>query len=305
MNIQSIVGKKIDQTQGFLEDGTRVPLSIIYVAGNIVSQVKTAEHEGYNALQVGFGDAKRAHKPMTGHIKKAGLTQTPRFFREIKVDAIDDVTPGTKISAAEVLELGDIVDVIGVSKGKGYAGVVKRYRFHGGPKTHGQSDRHRAPGSSGQGTTPGRVYRGKRMSGRMGNDQVTVKNLEILAIEDDKIFVKGLVPGTRGAIVVIKKVGKNKKFKPLWSEKPIEEAAPVVEVVEVVKEAVEEVITPEEKIETAQDTVKTAEENVISENSEKSLEDSTEVTSEDSSINQGEGVSADAKALADKKENAS
>src|SRR3989344_9681755 len=168
---------------------------------------------------------------------------------------------------------GKKVIVVGTSKGAGFTGVVKRYHFKGGPKTHGQSDRHRAPGSSGQGTTPGRVYKGKRMSGKMGNDQVTVKNLEVLAIDGDTIFVKGLIPGTRGAIVVINKVGKNKKFTPLWSDKPTEEATPEIAVVEApietaakaVSDATETVETAEEKIETAESTVETASENVQTE----------------------------------------
>lgn len=209
----------MDQTQGFLENGTRVPLSVISVGGNVVSQIKTADHEGYNSVQLSFGINKRANKPMTGHIKKAGLATAPRFFREVRADEVPDaVIQGSNISVADVFELGDIVDVTGISKGKGFAGVVKRYRFHGGPKTHGQSDRHRARGSSGSGTTPGRVYRGTKMAGRMGDAKVTVKNLEVLNIDGDTLFVKGLIPGAKGSIVVVHKVGKNKKFMPLYSE---------------------------------------------------------------------------------------
>lgn len=219
MQIASLIGRKIDQTQGFLEDGTRVPLTIVSVAGNTVSQIKTMEHEGYNSVQLAYGTSrKRPNKPMSGHIKKAGLETTPRFFREVRVDEVPDLSSGTKLEIAEVFEPGDIVDVTGTSKGKGFAGVVKRYRFHGGPRTHGQSDRERARGSSGSGTTPGRVYKGKKMAGRMGNEQVTVKNLEVLSIKGDNILVRGLVPGSKGSIVVVKKVGrKNKNFMPLWS----------------------------------------------------------------------------------------
>jgi len=217
--IQSLIGRKIDQTQGFLEDGTRVPLSVISVAGNVVTQIKTADHEGYNSIQLGFGSSKKPTKPILGHIKKAGLQEKmPRFFREVRVDDLPDQALGSAILVSEVFEPGDVVDVTGTSKGKGFAGVVKRHGFHGGPKTHGQSDRHRAPGASGSGTTPGRVYRGKRMAGRMGNEQVTIKNLEILGVKEDTILVRGLVPGAKGSIVTIKKVGKNKKFKPLYSE---------------------------------------------------------------------------------------
>mgnify|MGYP001573419352 FL=1 len=218
MNVQSLIGRKVDQTQGFLENGTRVPLSVISVGGNVVSQIKTQDHEGYNCLQLGFGSQKLPNKPIAGHIKKAGLEEKkPRFFREIRVDEAPAAPLGLAISVTEVFEPGDIVDVTGISKGKGFAGVVKRYRFHGGPKTHGQSDRHRARGSSGSGTTPGRVYRGTKMAGRMGDAKVTVKNLEVLNIDGDTLFVKGLIPGAKGSIVVVHKVGKNKKFVPLWA----------------------------------------------------------------------------------------
>lgn len=220
--IQSLIGRKIDQTQGFLEDGTRVPLSIISVGGNVVTQIKTADREGYNSIQLGFGSWKRPTKPMAGHIKKAGLQEKkPRFFREVRVDEVPSQNLGSVVSIQEVFEPGDMVDVSGTSKGKGFAGVVKRHGFHGGPKTHGQSDRHRAPGSIGSGTTPGRVYKGKRMAGRMGNEQVTIKNLEVLDVKDDAILVRGLIPGAKGSIVTITKVGKNKKFKPLWSENQV------------------------------------------------------------------------------------
>ena len=226
--IQSLIGRKIDQTQGFLEDGTRVPLSIISVAGNVVTQIKTADHEGYNSIQLGFGTWKKPTKPMAGHIKKAGIQEKmPRFFREVRVDEVPNQNLGSVVSVQEVFEPGDMVDVSGTSKGKGFAGVVKRHGFHGGPKTHGQSDRHRAPGAIGSGTTPGRVYRGKKMAGRMGNEQVTIKNLEVLDVKDDAILVRGLIPGAKGSIVTITKVGKNKKFKPLWTEQKTKEQSDI------------------------------------------------------------------------------
>lgn len=218
MNIQSLIGRKIDQTQGFLEDGTRVPLSIVSVAPNFVSQIKTLDKEGYNAIQLGFGIAKRSNKPAAGHIKKAGIENAPRIFAEVRVDAPPDQNLGSAIYVKEVFEPGDVVDVTGTSKGKGFAGAVKRHGFHGGPKTHGQSDRHRAPGSIGSGTTPGRVLKGKKMAGRMGNEQVTIKNLEVLDIQGEIIMVRGLIPGVKGSTVVVRKVGKNKKFIPLYSE---------------------------------------------------------------------------------------
>ena len=226
MNIQSLIGRKIDQTQGFLEDGTRVPLSIVSVASNVVSQIKTSDKEGYNAIQLGFGIWKKPNKPMVGHMKKAGIENTPRFFRELRVDTPPDQNLGSAVSVQEVFEPGDVVDVTGTSKGKGFAGVVKRHGFHGGPKTHGQSDRHRAPGSIGSGTTPGRVLKGKKMAGRMGNEQVTVKNLEVLDIQGETIMVRGLIPGVKGSVVVVRKVGKNKKFIPLYSEHSEDPASP-------------------------------------------------------------------------------
>ncbi len=219
MQINSLVGKKIYQKQGFLQDGRRVPLTGVNVSGNLVVQIKSQDKEGYNALQLGIGIKTKAGKRETGHSKKAGLEKTLRFFKEIKVDDTEGAVLGSEVNISEVFKAGDMVDVTGTSKGKGFAGGVKRWGFHGGPKTHGQSDRHRAPGSIGQGTTPGRVYRGKKMAGRMGSDTVTLKNLEIIEITADGVLlIKGLVPGSINSIVVVKKIGENKKFLPLYKE---------------------------------------------------------------------------------------
>ncbi len=237
--IQSILGKKLGQSQGFLSDGSRIPMTRISVSGNVVSQIKTQDHEGYNAIQLGFGDNKKSKKPISGHSKKAGLTSTPRFFKETKADKIEDLTLGQEINAEEVLSAGDIVDVSGTSKGKGFAGVVKRHHFKGGPKTHGQSDRHRAPGAIGQGTTPGRVYKGKRMAGHMGVDQVTVKNLEVIDLADGILTVKGLVPGHISSIVTITRRGVNKKHVGLYKE-PVAEEEIVEAKVEEIGPSVEE-----------------------------------------------------------------
>ncbi len=243
--INGFIGKKIDQTQGFLENGKRIPLSLISVSGNWVTQVKTDDKDKYSAIQLGFGEKKKANKSITGHIKKAGDNKkTPRFFREVRVDDTAGIELGQEINIAEIIEAGDVIDVTGTSKGKGYAGVVKRHNFKGGPRTHGQSDRERAPGSIGQTTTPGRVYKGKRMSGRMGNETVTVKNLTVIDIQDGVLYVKGLVPGVKGAMVVISKSHETKETKaikknyiPLFKEKAAEEVAeaegPVIETVEV------------------------------------------------------------------------
>ena len=242
-----LIGRKIDQTQAFLEDGRRIPMSLISVSGNVVTQLKTPEKDMYSSVQIGFGTQKKPTKAVLGHSKKAGLTTTPRFFREVRTDDTTGFEVGQKITAEDALEIGDVINVTGTSKGKGYAGVVKRHHFKGGPRTHGQSDRERAPGSSGQTTTPGRVYKGKRMSGRMGNETVTVRNLVVVDIKDDVVYVKGLVPGIKGGMVVISKIGKAKKFTPLFSVK-VEEVEPVVETVEV--EALPE--EPEKAVEEAQ-----------------------------------------------------
>lgn len=231
--ISTIIGKKLGQTQGFLEDGRRIPMTRIDVRGIVVSQIKTKDHEGYDAVQLGFGTTKKADKPTNGHSKKAGLTSTPRIFRETKVDKIEEVELGSTINVEEVLGAGDIVDVSGTSKGKGYAGVVKRHHFKGGPKTHGQSDRHRAPGSIGQSTTPGRVYKGKRMAGHMGVDQKTIKNLEVIDLTDGILLVKGLVPGHISSIVTITKRGVNKKAIGLYKEPVAEEILEDVKVEEI------------------------------------------------------------------------
>ena len=229
------MGKKQSQTQSFLENGIRLPVSVIDVSGNFVAQVKTKEKDGYDAIQIAFGNRKRIKKPIKGHLDKAGIKTSARFFREIKFDEAAEIELGKNLGALEIFQPGDIVDVSGVSKGKGFAGVVKRHHFKGGPRTHGQSDRERAPGSLGQTTTPGRVYKGKRMAGRMGHENVTVKNLEIIEVTNDGlILVKGLVPGGVNSLVIVKKVGENKKFVPLYKEvtekltvKPAAKEAPV------------------------------------------------------------------------------
>jgi large subunit ribosomal protein L3 len=252
MQLTSLIGKKIYQKQGFLQDGTRVPLSGVRVFGNVVVQVKSADKEGYNALQLGIETKKKARKSLVNHSKKAGLTNTPAFFREIRVDDVVDVTAGTQINPADIFVPGDAIDVTGISKGKGFAGGVKRYHFKGGPRTHGQSDRERAPGSIGQTTTPGRVYKGKRMAGRMGQETVTVKNLEVLAVTNDGVLlIRGLVPGSVNSIVVVKKRGTNKKFVPLYKEEAkepvVQEVAAVapVQEAEIKAEAVEPVVAEE------------------------------------------------------------
>ncbi len=227
MGILALLGKKIGQSQKFLEDGTRIPVTKLNIAGNAVVQIKTEEKDKYSAVQLGFGVKKKAKPSILGHAKKAGFKTTPSFLREVRVDKADlETLPkvGDQVNAEDVFKMGDIVDVIGISKGKGYAGVVKRHHFKGGPRTHGQSDRERAPGSIGQTTTPGRVYKGKRMAGRMGQERVTIENLQIADVTNDMLLIKGLVPGGRNSMVLIKKVGESKKFVPLYKEDVGEES---------------------------------------------------------------------------------
>jgi large subunit ribosomal protein L3 len=217
------------QTQKFLTDGTRIPVTEITLSATPVISLKTFEKDGYDAVQLGMGVRKHPNKALMGHTKGANVKSAPQFLREVRViDTVEMPKLGDMIKAGDVFKPGDTVDVIGVSKGKGYAGGVKRYGFKGGPRTHGQSDRERAPGSIGQTTTPGRVYKGKRMAGRMGTERVTVKNLSVVAVLDDAIWIKGLVPGGKDNLIYIKKVGENKKFIPLIDE-PKPETPEIVE----------------------------------------------------------------------------
>ncbi len=215
--VGAVIGKKISQSQKFLEDGTRIPVTSVFVPASPVVAVKTKDKHGYFALQIGFGTKKIKNRTNTGAEKKTA----PLFLREISVtgdDISEDTMPkvGDIISVSDVLKPGDLIDVMGISKGKGYAGGVKRYHFKGGPRTHGQSDRERAPGSIGQTTTPGRVYKGKRMAGHMGVDTVTIQNLLVISVDGEQILIKGLVPGSVNTILTIKKSGEAKKFVPLY-----------------------------------------------------------------------------------------
>jgi large subunit ribosomal protein L3 len=204
--INALLGEKIDQSQAFTPEGKRIPVTTIMAGPCWVSRVETVG--AISHVQLGFGNTKRTTKSKEGHFKKAGLTNKPRFLRDVEVSEVtDDIKPGTEITASQVFAVGDVIRVIGTSKGKGFAGVVMRHNFRGGPRTHGQSDRERSPGSIGQTTTPGRVYRGKRMAGRMGSERVTVKGLEIVAVDQEKnlVTVKGLIPGAKHSFVIIQK----------------------------------------------------------------------------------------------------
>jgi large subunit ribosomal protein L3 len=205
-----ILGKKVGMTQIVDEKGVIIPVTVIEAGPCYVTQKKTVENDGYSAIQLGFGDLrqKSLNKPKAGHLKKSG-TPAVKYLREFRVTNPDDYQEGQKIDAS-IFASGDMVDVIGTSKGKGFAGGVKRHGFSGGPKTHGQSDRWRAPGSIGAGTTPGRVWKGTRMAGRMGNDRVTVQNLKVALVDAEKnvIAVRGAVPGAKNGLVIIRKAVK-------------------------------------------------------------------------------------------------
>ena len=206
--IEGIIGKKLGMTQSYKENGTLEPLTAIEVGPCAVTQVKTNDKDGYNAVQIGFGQTKKLSSSERGHLK--GLGQF-RYLREFRLDNAEEVKVGDKLDAS-VFKAGDLVDVTGISHGKGFAGTVKRYHFRGGPKTHGQSDRARHPGAIGSTTSPGRIWKGLRMAGHMGDDKVTVKNLEVFQASPDRnlLLVKGAVPGAKNGLVIIKKSGRSK-----------------------------------------------------------------------------------------------
>ena len=190
-------------TQRFSEDGTLHAVTVIQAGPCTVVQVKTSEKDGYQAVQIGFDKAKRLNKPKQGHLKNLGEF---RHLREVNSKDPSGIEEGATIDVS-IFAAGEKVDVIGKSKGKGFAGVVKRYHFAGGPKTHGQSDRHRAPGSVGAGTTPGRVTKGFKMAGHMGNERVTSQNLVVMETDPERnlLLLRGAVPGPQNGLVLIKK----------------------------------------------------------------------------------------------------
>ena len=203
---KGILGKKIGMTQIFTASGEAVPVTVIEAGPCYVTQVKTLETDGYNAVQLGFEEVKpkRLTKPELGHLRKNNLPPL-RHLREIRTDDAASYEVGQVIDVS-IFQEGERVDVTGTSKGRGFAGVVKRHGFGGGPKTHGQSDRHRAPGSIGATSTPGRVFKGLRMAGRMGGERVTVQNLEVMRVDPERnlLVVKGAVPGARGGLLLIR-----------------------------------------------------------------------------------------------------
>ena len=200
----TILARKLGMTQVFAVNGEARGVTVVEAGPCVVVQIKTPEKDGYSAIQIGFGSRKRVNDPMRGHLKRLGQFQ---YLREVRVEDPNDYEIGQKLGA-EVFEEGDVIDVVGTSKGRGFAGGVKRHHFHGGPKTHGQSDRHRAPGSIGSGTTPGRVRKGLRMAGHMGDERVTVKNLKVFESNPARglLLIEGSVPGgVNGLLRIVKR----------------------------------------------------------------------------------------------------
>jgi large subunit ribosomal protein L3 len=207
---RGLLGRKIGMTQVWDADNKIVPVTVLAADTNVVTQIRTRETDGYSAVQLGFGEiaGRKVNKPETGHFEKAGVTPR-RHVVEIRTEAVSDYTLGQEVSP-EIFAVGDHVDVTATSKGKGFAGVMKRHGFHGVGASHGAHRNHRKPGSIGGCATPGRVFKGMRMAGRMGAEQVTTQNLTVHAVDADKgiILVKGAVPGARGALVVIRSAAK-------------------------------------------------------------------------------------------------
>lgn len=202
---KAILGKKVGMTQIFDKDGKAIPVTVIQAGPNVVVQKKTMENDGYFAIQVGFEDLdeKKLNKPMKGHFEKAKVA-TKRYIRELRLEDSASFEIGQELKA-DVFAEGDRVDISGVSKGKGTAGVIKRHNAHRGPMRHG-SKFHRAPGSMGASSDPSRTFKGKKLPGRMGNENTTVQNIEVVKVDAEKnyILVKGGVPGIRGSLVMIK-----------------------------------------------------------------------------------------------------
>lgn len=205
--MKGILGRKVGMTQLLTPKGTVVPVTVIEAGPCYVTQIKTPEKDGYSAIQLGYEETRprRLTKGELGHIRRRGANLPAlRVLREIRMKNLADYTVGQKL-LADIFKVGERVDVKGVSKGRGFQGGVKRYGFRGGPRTHGQSDRLRAPGASSSGTTPGRLYKGKRMAGHMGSVPVTVSNLRVELVDPERnlLAVRGAVPGAKGGLVVI------------------------------------------------------------------------------------------------------
>jgi len=197
-----LIGRKVGMTQVFQDDGTMIPVSVLVIQPNTVTRLRTADRDGYTAIQLGVEPSRKLSKPEAGQLKEL---PTLAVIREFRVDDPGAYAVGQTLDVS-LFEPGELIDVTGTSKGKGFAGTIKRHNFHRGPKTHG-SDHHREPGSIGPGTTPGRVYRGSRMAGHMGDERITVKKMRVVRADLDRnlLLVQGPVPGAPNALVLVKK----------------------------------------------------------------------------------------------------
>lgn len=202
---KAILGKKLGMTQVFTQDGMQIPVTVIEAGPCVITQIKTPEKDGYSALQVGFGDIRDGlvNKPLKGHFDKAKIPYK-RYIRELKIANVEEYQVGNEIKA-DIFAEGDQVDISGFSKGKGFAGSIKRWNFNRGPRTHG-SHHHRSPGSLGAASSPGRVFKGTKLPGRLGMARVTIQNLEVVKVDPERnlMLVKGSIPGAKGSLVFIK-----------------------------------------------------------------------------------------------------
>lgn len=203
-----LIGQKLGMTRIFTENGDSIPVTVVDVAGNRIAQLKTNEKDGYSAIQVAFGKKRpiRVNKPLTGHYSKAGIEAASvlKEFRVSSEDELADLSAGSMVSI-EIFQIGQKVDVSGITIGKGYAGTIKRHHFSSNRSSHGNSKAHRKPGSIGMAQDPGRIFPGKRMSGQLGNVKRTIQNLEIIKIDKDKnlLLIKGAIPGSKGGQIII------------------------------------------------------------------------------------------------------
>ncbi len=205
-NTKGILGTKLGMTQVWDENNLLVPVTVVQADSNVITQLRNAEVDGYTAVQIGYGqiDPRKVTKPLAGHFEKAGVTPR-RHVVELRTADADTYTLGQELSV-EIFEAGQKVDVVGTSKGKGFAGVMKRHGFHGAPASHGAHKNHRKPGSIGGASTPGRVFKGMRMAGRLGAERVTTMNLTVHGVDAEKslLLIKGAVPGARGSVVLVR-----------------------------------------------------------------------------------------------------
>jgi large subunit ribosomal protein L3 len=204
--VKGLLGKKLGMTQVWDENNRLIPVTVVEAGSNVITQIKNAETDGYSAIQVAYGaiDPRKVNQPVTGHFAKAGVNPR-RYIAEIRTADADTYEVGQELGV-EVLEVGSKVDVVGTSKGKGFAGHMKRHGFHGVGASHGAHRNHRKPGSIGMSSTPGRVFKGKKMAGRMGTDRVTMLNLTLHAVDLEKglLLIKGAVPGPKGQLVFVR-----------------------------------------------------------------------------------------------------